>query len=443
MRYRDFVNQKWLTVSTVVIVSTLTVSAPAADWPIWLGLRHDGSFDEKGWRKDWPQAGPPRLFEQPVGVGYASVVVADGNLILFHRIGNDLHVDNLDPLTGTRKWRYSYPTDFRDPYSYSPGPRCCPLIDLATQPRRVFTLGPKGVLTALDLDTGKTLWGHDLKNEHQIPPNFFGVGAAPFLHGDRLYVNLGGTNKDTGQTFAFNKADGEIVWKQPTGGGSYAAARVANIHGNDQLFIFHRTGMTCFDPADGKKRWEFPWMSRTYDSVNAATPVVVDDILFFSASYLTGGVALRVKKEAGYEVLWKDDLTSREKILDTHWCTSIHVDGYLYGFAGRHEPRSTLRCVELKTGNVEWRWESYLGRGALLYSDGHFIALGERGDLALLQLSPVGYKELHRVRKVLNWPAWTVPTVANGLLYLRDEEKLICMDLRPTTPPEKKNTAQD
>ena len=155
------------------------------DWPFWLGLKHDGTFAETGWLKNWPADGPPRLFEIPAGLGYSSAAVADGNLLFFHRIGNFLHVDNLNPLTGDQKWRYSYPTDYIDRYRYSSGPRCCPVIDLSSTPRRVFTLGPKGVLIALDLASGEKLWERDLQGEHKFRPNFFGVGAAPLLDGDR------------------------------------------------------------------------------------------------------------------------------------------------------------------------------------------------------------------------------------------------------------------
>lgn len=414
----------------------------ADDWPIWLGPNQDATFDEKGWRKDWPETGPPRLFQVPAGEGYTSVVVADGNLILFHRIGSRMHVDNLDPLNGERKWRFSYPTAYVDRYGYSGGPRCCPLIDLSAEPRRVFTLGPEGILHALDLPSGEKLWRRDLLTELDLENNFFGVGAAPALHGGRLFVNIGGPEfTGNGRTLALDVKDGSTVWSQPTAGGAYAAARVARVAGADQLFIFHRGGMTCFDPRDGERRWDFPWRARKYESVNATTPLVVGDILFFSATYGTGAVALRVE-ESSYELLWKDELRSREKILDSHWSTVVPVGGYLYGFAGRHEAESTLRCIELSTGKVLWRWRSYLGRGALLYSDGHFIAQGERGDLALLELTPEGYRELRRVRRVLRWPAWAVPTVAGGLLYLRDEEKLLCLDLRasggekkgPSTP---------
>ena len=140
--------------AAILVTVGLMGSARAADWPFWLGLKYDGTFAETGWRKDWPQSGPPRLFEKEVGIGYSSVAVADGNLILFHRVRNELHVDNLNPETGERKWRVSYPTDFRDPYGYSAGPRCFPLIHLSSHPRRVFALGSKGVLPALHLYTG-------------------------------------------------------------------------------------------------------------------------------------------------------------------------------------------------------------------------------------------------------------------------------------------------
>ncbi len=408
-----------------------------ADWPIWLGPNHDATFDEKGWLKEWPEAGPPRLFEIEVGEGYSSVVVAAGSLILFHRVGGRMHVDNLDPLTGRRKWRFSYPTDYVDRYAYSGGPRCCPQIDLSERPRRVYTLGPEGVLHALDLKSGAKLWRRDLLTEFGLDNSFFGVGAAPALHGKRLFVNVGGTGFEaSGLTIALDKKDGSTAWTRKTAGGAYAAARVARIAGADQLFIFHRGGMACFDPEQGKRKWDFPWHSRAVESVNATTPLVVGDVLFFTATYRTGGVALRVKKSS-YEVLWKDDLRSRDKILDSHFSNVIHVGGYIYGFAGRREPEGALHCVELATGKVLWRWRSYLGRGAMLYSDGHFIAQGERGDLVLLKLSPEGYEELRRVPRVLKWPAWAVPTVAHGLLYLRDEEKLVCMDLRPPSPARK------
>jgi outer membrane protein assembly factor BamB len=339
-------------------------------------------------------------------------------------------VDGLDAVTGERRWRHAYTTDYEDRYGYNGGPRAMPLLEKLEGKERVYTLDPKGILLCLDLKDGKTVWQHDLQTEFHLEKNFFGVGAAPLIEGDRLIVNLGGTDPGSGLALAIDT--GAVAWKAKTGGGAYAVPAAATIDGARHVFVFHRGGLSCLDPADGRERWIFPWRSRTYESVNASTPIVVGDQLLFTATYGTGGVALRVKKDA-YDLLWKDDLQAREKILESHWCTPIHRDGYVYAFSGRHEPGSTLNCVELATGRVVWRWESYLGRGSLLYSDGHFILLGERGDLALFKLSPRpdGHEELRRVRGILHYPSWTPPTLSGGILYLRDERGLMALDLRP------------
>jgi hypothetical protein len=431
----------------LALLAALALAAPAAparaeDWPCWLGPQLDGSSRETGWLKAWPAEGPPRLFERPVGEGYSAVSVAAGHLLVYHRRGSEAIVESLDPLSGAGRWRFSHPTSYVDDYGYSGGPRCQPIVHREGETGWVYALSSEGVIHALDLATGKALWQRDVQGELSVGRNFFGVGAAPIVDRGRVLFNLGGTETGSGATVALDAATGEVAWKAATDGGAYAACRVAEIDGARHLFVFHRGGLSCLDPADGRQRWKFPWRSRTHESVNAATPLVAGDLLFFSATYGTGGVCLRIKKDA-YEVVWKDELARREKILETHWSTANLVGGHLYGFSGRHEGECDLRAVELATGKVAWKWEpagpgepagNYLGRGVLLHSDGHFIALGERGDLALLQLDPKGHTELRRVRRVLRYPAWTPPVLAGGVLYLRDEHQLIAMDLRP--PPQ-------
>ncbi|HVR75691.1 MAG TPA: PQQ-binding-like beta-propeller repeat protein [Planctomycetota bacterium] len=404
-------------------------SAFAEDWAEWLGPTRDGVSAEKGWLKDWPPEGPPRLFEKPIGEGYSGLSVASGRLILYHRVKDTNVLESLDPLTGKPQWRFEEPADYTDAYGYNGGPRSQPLVHKDGDRSLVFALCPRGVLNALDLSTGKKVWRRDLQGEFRIEPFFFGVGVAPFLEGDHLIMNLGGADLGSGMAFCLDRRDGRLVWKTPTDGGSYATARTADVGGARQLFLFHRGGLSCLDPADGREKWKFPWVSRIYESVNAATPLIAGDLLFLSATYGTGGALLRVKKDS-HEVLWKDEPSRREKSIETHWSTASLADGFLYGFSGRHEQGSDLRCVELETGKVRWKWESYLGRGSMIGSDGHFIALGERGDLTLLVLGPGGHEEKRRVKRILSYPAWTPPTLSGGLLYLRDERRLICLDLR-------------
>lgn len=414
-----------------VLLLLSTIPASGEDWPCWLGPRRDGTSRERGWLRDWPAGGPPVRWEKAIGSGYSGIVVSGGHLLLFHRIDDRLRIDSLEPASGELQWSFSYETDFVDPYGYDAGPRCCPEIEDG----RVFAMGPAGILHCLTLRQGRPAWRRDLRSEHELPPNFFGTGATPLVRDGVVYAHLGGPDRGTGMAFALDAASGRTRWKTRIDGGSYASPVQATIDGLDHLFVFHRGGLSAFDPASGRERWKYPWQSRNHYSVNAATPLVVGDLLLFTSTYRMGAVCLRIRKE-GYEEVWKDDLTRRERILDAHWFPPIAVDGHVYGFAGRHPQGAALRCVELATGTVRWSWPGYLHRGSLLAADGLFIALGEMGHLALLELGPDGHRELSCVPRRLERPAWTVPTLSGGLLYLRDLKRLVCLDLRPRSDEE-------
>jgi outer membrane protein assembly factor BamB len=117
--------------------------------------------------------------------------------------------------------------------------------------------------------------------------------------------------------------------------------------------------------------------------------------------------------------------------LEGHWATPIFHDGYIYGCHGRHESGADIRCLDAKDGRVAWKSPRGLGRSTLLMVQEHIIVLGERGHVALLEVTPNAYTEVSRRKNVLGHPAWAPPVVANGLLYLRDEHQVVCLDLRP------------
>jgi len=205
-------------------------------------------------------------------------------------------------------------------------------------------------------------------------------------------------------------------------------------------------GLMSIDPANGKVDFSFPWRSRSYESVNAACPVVFDNKVFISASYRAGGALVQVNPDFTHKVLW----TTQE--FGLHWNTPIHRDGYLYGFDGRNEPDASLACVDVATGKVVWRetaeWDETLTgrqvrvstyRGTLLAVDGRYLCLGELGHLLWLDLSPKGYKELARTWLFAARESWTLPVLSRGLLYVvqntreltrTNGPRLLCYDLR-------------
>ena len=168
---------------------------------------------------------------------------------------------------------------------------------------------------------------------------------------------------------------------------------------------------------------------------NAANPVVVGDRVFISETYGLGSALLHVKP-GGYDILWTDaKKLIRAKSMQLHWMTPIHRDGYLYGCSGRHDANAELRCIALATGVVQWSVPR-LTRTSLLMIDDHFVCLSEVGTLRLLRVNPKKYEVVSEVELVdaqgdplLREPCWAAPILANGRLYVRGEDRLVCLQL--------------
>jgi len=391
-------------------------TARCADWPQFLGPNRNGTSPETGLLATWPDKGPPKVWEKEVGEGYSGPVVAGNRLILFHRVGNNEVVECLDPANGKGIWKFEYASGYQDDYGKGNGPRATPAI----AGNKVYTLGAEGKVHCLDLERGTKVWARSLHDDYQVKKGFFGVATSPVVEGNLVLVNVGG--KGAG-IVAFNKDDGKEVWKATEQAASYSSPVAATIDGVRHVFFFTREGIVGLDPASGTVRFSKRWRSRLDASVNAATPLVVDDLLFVTSSYNAGAVLHRVKKD-GIEELWKGD-----QALSSHYNTPVVHQGYLYGLDGRQEGGAAqLRCVELKTGAVKWSKPRF-GCAALILADGRLIALSENGDLVLVEPSPDSYKEKARA-SLLNRPVRAEPALAEGRLYARDDSKLICWNLK-------------
>ena len=225
------------------------------------------------------------------------------------------------------------------------------------------------------------------------------------------------------------------MWKSADELASYASPTVADIDGRPWCFVFARGGLVGLDPRNGDVDFHYPWRARLLESVNASTPIVVGDEVFISDTYSVGSALLRVQP-GGYEVVWKDQPRSRDQAMRLHWNTPVYHEGFLYGSSGRHANRAELRCVEWATGNVKWS-QPGLSRCSLLYADEHLICLSENGTLQALRANPERYDLVQTVllrddagEEMLTPEAWTAPVLAHGLLYVRGEDRLVCLDLQ-------------
>jgi outer membrane protein assembly factor BamB len=391
----------------------------AADWPQFLGPTRDGVYAGTDLADAWPAEGPPTVWRKEVGAGFAGVAVANHLVVLFHRLRDKEIVEGLDARTGTPKWSYSYPTSYRDDFGFDEGPRATPCV----ADGRVYTFGAEGMLLCVGLSDGKKVWQLDTKTEFHQGKGFFGMDCSPLVEGNNVLLNIGGP--DGAGVVAFDKSSGRVAWKCSDDEAGYSSPVAATIHNRRYAFFFTRAGLVAADPANGTVQFQFPWRSRENASVNAATPLIIDDMIFLSACYGTGAVLLKVQGN-GVERVWSGD-----DILSNHYATSVRRGDFLYGIDGRcdpgYSPGPSLRCVELKTGKIRWREDS-VGAASIILAGDSLLVLTERGELVRVAAAPEGYKEIARVQ-IMPDHVRAYPALADGLLYARSTDKLVCFDL--------------
>jgi hypothetical protein len=391
------------------------------EWPQWRGPRRDGVSAETGWLKDWPPQGPKVLWQVEGGDGYSALAVAGGRVYTLVREKPEREQEAvlcLDAESGAEKWRYAYPCSYR--HRWGNGPRSTPAVDGPY----VYTVGATGIFHCLEAATGRVVWSHDLLKEFEAPNLQWGTAFSPLVEGDLVFTMSGGP--DGNSLAAFDKRSGGLKWKALDDPAGYSSPIAVTAAGVRQVVFFTGKNLVGVSPQDGKLYWSYPW--ETKDGVNAATPISWGDYLFISSGYGKGCALLKVEKDGADGLQVKR--VYENNLMRNHFSGCVLYKEHLYGFT---DP-GILTCMEFRTGVCDpsarrgWQQRGF-GKGSLMAADGHLIILGEEGRLALAEATPEGYREKASCR-IFHDRSWTVPVLADGRLYLRDQQQIVCLDLR-------------
>lgn len=377
----------------------------AVAWPQFLGPQRNGTSPERISLRN-----PKLLWKKDVGAGFSAPVVADGKLILFHRLQNKEVVDCLEPATGKRLWALEYATGYRDDFGFDEGPRGTP----AVADGRVYTFGAEGTLHAADLASGARIWRVDTHQKFGVKKAFFGAAASPLVENGSVIVNVGGPNG--AGIVAFDGKTGNVRWSATNDDAGYSSPIAATVGGRRTILCFTRAGLAAIEPGNGRVRFQFPWRSRSNASVNSAVPVVDGDLIFLSASYGTGAALLQISGDA-VKMVWSSD-----DVLSNHYASDVLKGGYLYGFHGRQEFGQSLRCIEMKTGKVQWSMDGF-GAGTVTLAGEQLLVLRESGEAMLAPASPKAFQPEARAA-LLSGIVRSYPALSDGRLYLRNDKAL-------------------
>ena len=419
MGFMRWCNRVWLPIGLFLVSSLAFGLKPgcaadqdSTDWAQWLGPNRNGVSDETGLLRSWPDAGPGVLWRIRGGEGFSGISISQGLAYTMYGRGDDEFVVCLNASTGDEVWRFRSDSNLFEPQGGN-GPRSTPAVD----GDRVFVLSANGKLYGLNARTGAKLWEHDFVKRFGSRRPRWGFCSSPLVEGDLVMIEAGGTRGNS--LLAFDKANGRLVWSSQRDKPGYSSPVAITAGGVRQVLFFTAGGLVSVSPKDGRPFWRYAW-STSYD-VNAATPIFIPpDKVFISSGYGTGAAVLQIKEAgAGIRVaqVWKN----RE--MKNHFPSSVLNGNYLYGF-----DNAILKCIDARTGEAVWRHRGF-GKGTAIFADGHLIVLGEQGNLGLVEATPSGIHVKAEAR-AMNGRCWTVPALAGGRLYVRNEKEIACLDLK-------------
>jgi outer membrane protein assembly factor BamB len=411
----------------------LPLAALAADWPQWQGPDRNSVSKEKGLLQTWPKDGPPLVWTfKDAGTGFTAPAVVGGIVYSMGARGNDEYVFALDD-KGKQKWatKLGPVFDFAG-NTWNLGPNATPSVDGDL----VYALGSQGILVCVKKGDGGEVWRKDLPKELSAQVNPIGGGPenmgwgfawSPLVDGNKLIITPGGPK---GLVAALDKKTGNVLWqsKDVPAQATYSSPIAADIQGVRQYIALMETGVVGVSAENGDVLWEHKRRQKFPDVV-IPTPINQGDQVFVSA-WGAGDELLKVepegKKFKAKAVYTKRDLASKVGGV-------VLVDKYVYGY---HDTRD-WKCVEFATGAVKWQ-SNQLGAGSMVYADGRLYVQSEEGDVvALLDPSPEGFKEVSRFKlpetskqRRPRGMTWTHPVIADGHLYLRDQELIFCYKIK-------------
>lgn len=383
----------------------------AADWPQWRGPNRDGKSTETGLLTSWPEGGPKQLWKTGgLGEGYSSFSVVKGRLYTQGQRGDQEFVMAIDTSNGKKIWETPAGQAFRERRGH--GPRGTPTVD----GDKLYALSGDGTLVCLELATGKQVWGFNIVEKFRGSVPHWGISESPLVDGNKVIVTPGGSN---GGLVALDKKNGNVLWhSKREGEAAYSSAIIVESGGVKQYVTLTSDAALGVSAGTGEVLWTYGKVAN--QTANVATPIYAQDHIFVSSDYGTGGGLLRVAATSG-----KASEVYFNKEMKNHHASSILIGKHLYGFSS-----AILTAMDFMTGQVAWRDRS-VGKGGLTYADGNFYVLSERGQVALVEASPEAYKEKGRFSiPPGEFNTWTPPVIADGKMYLREQDTLYCYDIK-------------
>ncbi len=406
----------------------------AADWPTFRGPERTGVAPDTGLLESWPTEGPRLVWEAAgAGRGYASLAIAGEKIYtlgdgLSTADDKDEYLSCFERETGKQLWK----TKTGQPWSAGAeswqGSRSTPTVDGDL----VYVITPFGQLVACATGNGKERFRVDLMATFGGKKgDSWGSSESPLVDDDRLVCTPGG---EQATMVALNKKTGKLIWSCPMKGDRGAghssiviSQPLSSQPGGRKVYVqTTAAGAFAVDAQTGKFQWAYP-----IDQTTAVipTPIVRGDLVFFSAGYKRGGALLQQVPGPDGGVTIKEIYGLKKELANKHGGIVL-VGDHLYGDS---DDAGIPFCAELMTGKIVWKKRgSGKGSATVTAADDHLYVRFADGTVALAKADPADYEELatFKIPGSDARPSWSHSVILDGRLYIREQDRIFCYDLR-------------
>jgi outer membrane protein assembly factor BamB len=386
-------------------------------------------YDINGLRRAWPPDGPEELWRVEIGWGKSAVVEAGGSAYTLTETDDQQWAVCLDPTSGATRWKkLLLPKPNRH---FAWGPVTSPIID----EDRIYFI-PYDIhegdvwemrcpIVCLKSD-GTELW--------RIDQQLWATEAStPLVVGETLYVAA--DNPQRAILAAIDKQSGSLKWsvaavsEKPRELGAPASVTYQEVQGIPQVIVatYGTREVIGVHAQSGEIMWRYPYPADIILGL-ISTPVAVGSRLFVCGGEGKGrdfSACLEMHVTDG-RINYRELYVSTELQNNMYNTVAIHQDA-VFGFGGNRRI-GFLHCTDLNDGHLLWRHDSrdWTKDQNLIIADNLLFALTKDNELVMAEASREGYRELGRVRVGVELGRPQQPTIANGRMYLRGKNSVIC-----------------
>jgi outer membrane protein assembly factor BamB len=409
--------------------TAFAASPESFDWPQWQGSQRNAISKERGLLKQWTKDGPPLAWKVTgLGGGYSGPSIAAGQIFGMSNRGDDEVIWARSETNGKPLWATRLGPRVHQLMSQgAEGPGCTPTVD----GELLYALGMGGDLACLQVRDGKVIWRISLTRDFGGRIPMWSYRESPLVDGDKVVCTPGGQDATL---VALDKLTGKTIWKSKVPGGppaAYASVIAFDFDGQREYVQFTAKALVGVAASDGKFLWRYDRPANSM-GINCSTPLYHDGMVFASSAYNTGGGLVKLSKDASGDVKAEEVYFTSK--MQNHHGGMILLDGCLYGANGGNGG-GFLVCLDFLTGKVLWDGRNSKlkpPKGSVALADGRLYYRTEKGTMLLIEPNPKQYVEHGRFEQPdrSKAPAWTHPVIANGKLYVRDQDVLLCYDIK-------------